>query len=56
MTTFNDLLNVIEQVYNATKIHVAAETNPEITEGMNMSLDLMESALMDAGRFTKESD
>lgn len=51
--TYDDLLNVIEQVYEATRIHVAAETNPDITAGMNMSLDLMEATLMNAGRFPR---
>jgi hypothetical protein len=49
MVTFDELLTTMKQIYDATKIHVVAETDPDIRQGMEINLDLLDRALTAAG-------
>lgn len=55
MTDFVSLLKTIEQVRDATVIHLKAERDPEIRQGMEINLDLLNRALSDAGWTGNES-
>lgn len=49
MTTVHSLLTTIREVRDATLVHLQAETNSDIREGMEINLDLLNRALIDAG-------
>lgn len=48
-TTTTDLLKTIKQVRDALETQIQAETNEDIREGMNISIDMLSGALIDAG-------
>lgn len=49
MTDFVSLLKTIKQVRDALEVQIQAETNEDIREGMGMSIDMLNGALIDAG-------